>query len=329
MEMEFKDNNSRRRKVFLVIGVVLAVASGGAAFYLSSQGTTAEAAPVPKRTIIVAVRDIPARTIIDAGMLTQREVTDDPSVAQAVTDEDLLLGRLTGVTIYANQAMTPNLLATSAAGAEFSILSPTETISPDSPTWRAISILVPAERAVGGHLEIGQRVDLFLSVSVITSVVDETGQLGEAPDLANGYQTGESTKITWEDIEVLAIVPDEGLYILKVDLHQAEEINHALASANLGKQFEFSFALRPDGDNRLVDRSGYGETFDRIFQQYNLPMPGIIDQDAYPQPSPEPSFIVPGGGPPAQPATPAPSTEPSPVDPSPEISPEPSASPTR
>jgi len=326
MEMMFKDN-SRRRKVFLVLGVVLAVAAGGAAFYLSSQGSTADAAPVPKRIIIVAVRDIPARTIIDAGMLAQREVTDDPSVAQAITDENLLLGRLTGVTIYADQAMTPNLLATSAAGAEFSILSPTETISPDSPIWRAISVLVPAERAVGGHVEIGQRVDLFLSVSIATNVVSETGEFVERPDLVNRYQTGESTKITWEDIEVLAIVPDEGLYILKVDLHQAEEINHALASATLGKQFEFSFALRPDGDNRLVDRSGYGETFDRIFQQYNLPIPGIIDQDAYPQPSPEPSFIVPGAGPPVQPASPAPSTEPSPGQATPEPSVGPSGSP--
>lgn len=291
MEMEFKDN-SRRRKVFVVLGIVLALAAGGAAFFLSSQGSI-QAAEVPMRNVVVAVRDIPSRTVIDGGMLTVRPVPDDPSTAQALDDPSLLIGRLTGVTIYANQVVTPNLLATNAAGAEFSILSPTETIGPDSPYWRAVSVTVPKDRAVGGHVEIGQRVDLFVTIGIDVLVPDENGKLVSEPDPVRGYQPGKATKITWEDVEVLAKDPDADLWVVKVDLHQAEEITHLAAAKDLGQEVDFSFALRPDGDNRVVDRTGYGETIARIFRQYNLPVPELLNFEDNVQGEPQPSPIVP------------------------------------
>lgn len=316
MEMEFKDN-SRRRKVFVALGLVLSIMAGGAAFYLSSQGST-KAAEVPMKTVVVAAQQIPARTVIDGGMLTERSIADDATLAQAVVDPAMLIGRLTGVTIYANQAITPNLLATSTVGAEFSILSPTETISPDSPFWRAVAVFVPKERAVGGNVEIGQRVDLFVTAQIDVLVEGEDGSLVAEPDPVSGYTPGKSTKITYEDVEVLSKDDDADLYVVKVDLHQAEEISHILAIAD--DTVKFSIALRPDGDNRLVDRSDYGETNDRIIKQYNLPVPMIIDLDAYPQPGSAPEDFVPGQAP----ATPAPTPEASPdPDESPEPEPEP------
>jgi len=49
----------------------------------------------------------------------------------------------------------------------------------------------------------------------------------------------------------------------------------------------------PDGDARPVDRSGYGETSDRLFEQYNLPVPQILDLESYQPPRAEPSPFVP------------------------------------
>ena len=48
------------------------------------------------------------------------------------------------------------------------------------------------------------------------------------------------------------------VYILKIDLQQAEEVAHA---QNQGAQF--TIVLRPPGDKREVDRSSYGETTTR------------------------------------------------------------------
>lgn len=134
---------------------------------------------------------------------------------------------------------------------------------------------------------------------------DDAGNLVVEPDRASGYQPGRATKITFEDIEILS-KDDADLYTLKVDLHQAEEISHLMAAKDLGDILDFSIALRPDGDNRLVDRSDYGETHDRIIEQYDLPIPSIIDLDAFLQPGSAPEPFVPGQAP----ATPAPAPEP-------------------
>jgi Flp pilus assembly protein CpaB len=282
MEMEFKDG-SRRRRILLVVGVALALAAGASAFYLSSRAT-AQAAPVPMRTVIVAAKEIPARTVIQTSHLTRREIPESAALLQAVSDPNVLVGRLTGVTIYANQPVTPNLLATSAAGAEFSVLSPTETISPDSPVWRAVSVTVPKERAVGGQLAVGQRVDLFVTVDFKVQSVDSEGNLSELPG-EDGEMSGKATKVTWEDVELLAKDEDGDIYILKVNLHQAEEINHVQASA---EGSAFGIALRPDGDSRDVDTTEYGETVDRLIEEYNFPVPHMVDLQEYPQSSPVP-----------------------------------------
>ena len=60
MEMEFKDS-SRRRTLVLVVGVLLALAAGAAAFMLSSQGNEEPEAAFPTRDVVVAAEPIPAR----------------------------------------------------------------------------------------------------------------------------------------------------------------------------------------------------------------------------------------------------------------------------
>ena len=84
MEMEYHDD-TKRRKVFIVLGVVLAVVAGGAAFYLVNQAQSAGNAAVPTRQVVVAARDLPLRTVITASDITVRSVPDDPSVLSAYT----------------------------------------------------------------------------------------------------------------------------------------------------------------------------------------------------------------------------------------------------
>jgi Flp pilus assembly protein CpaB len=284
MEMEFRDT-SKRRKGLILVGVLLALGAGGGAFMMMSQ---AQQAPpeVKTRTIIVAARDIPAKTSIEASDLTQRTVPDDTWSAIAMTDPAQVVGRLTGVAILFQQPITPNLLASSTAGAQFSILSPTETLAPDAPLLRAVSVDVPDERAVGGQVQVGQHVDVFVTAQV--NVVLPTPAPGAGgpvatpppaspapgaspnPDDPNvPYYTDKSTKVTWQNVPVLA--KNGTMYILKVDEHQAEEISHLQASGNS----MFSLALRPDGDHRAFEAVDYGETTNQIIEDYGMPIPEI------------------------------------------------------
>jgi Flp pilus assembly protein CpaB len=290
MEMEFKDT-SRRRTFVLVLGVLLAVAAGGAAFMLSSQGTNDPVA-LPMRQVVVAADNIPFRTVITADQVTLRLVQDDITNASAFTDPLQVVGRTTAVAIFQYQPLTPNLLTSATSGGSLSILQPTETISPTSPVWRAASISVPAERAVAGYVTEGQRVDLFVTLPVPVpapeegQAEEEGGTPGEPAQAAQpaSFYADSATKLLYTDLEILASPPESGVYILKVDAHQAEELAHL---QNLGAQF--TFTLRPEGDNREIDRSSYGETTNRILTQYNFPLPEVLQVDAYPQPAPFPT----------------------------------------
>jgi Flp pilus assembly protein CpaB len=271
----------------MVVGVIMALVAGATAFMMGNQGkVAAEPESVPTRQILVATTTIPARSIIDSTQLLLREVPDDPSLASAISDPGQIMGLVTAVTIYADQPITPNLFATTEAGQEFSILGPSETISPFSPAWRAVSLTIPMERAVGGLVSPGQHVDIIASVPIAIKIEDENGQMVEGTTL-DGYYSDASTKITLADVEVLTKVPETNVFVLKVDLHQAEELA-ALSTA------QFDLALRPPSDNRVVDRTGYGETLNRVIEQYGYALPRVIQVDRYPQPQEE---VVPEGSP--------------------------------
>ena len=309
MEMEFKDTERRRRLLLIVVGVVLAAAAGWGAFMLASGGGgSAQAITEP---VLVAARDIPARQQVTADDVTIRQVPIDEVLNQSYAEPALVVGRLTAVPVYADQQMTPNLFATNVADTEFAILGPDEEVTLDSPFWRAVSVEVPANRAVGGEITAGQHVDLLVSVDI--QVLTQNAETGEFEEIdtatQDGLMSGKSTKITYQDLLVLKVDPDENMYILKVNLHQAEEIAHVVQEA----PDSFMLVLRPETDTRPVDTSQLGTTTDRLVMTYLFPAPQLIDLSQLLG-----APVTPGsGGAGGPPASPAPSPEGSP-EPAPE-----------
>jgi Flp pilus assembly protein CpaB len=287
MEMEFKDS-SRRRTLVLIVGVVLAIAAGAAAFMLSSQGTEEPEAVFPTRDVVVAADLITARTTIDGLQLAMRPVPIDDTNAAAFTDRAQVQGQIAAIDILQFQPITPNMLASGAGLGQVQILKASETVAPDSPVLRAVSLTVPAERAVGGLIAAGQRVDLIATVPVAVSVPADplTGLPATNPETGEPftYAEGSSTKVMWLDVEILVRNPDSDLYIIRADLQTAEEIAHA---QNQGSQF--TMVLRPETDTRDVDRSSYGETTDTLTARYNFRIPETIDGLTYEQPISFPS----------------------------------------
>jgi Flp pilus assembly protein CpaB len=292
MEMEYKDT-SRRGKVIIVLGIVLALAAGGSAFFLINQAQQqAGQQGLQRVAVVVAKQTIPARKPIEEVDVEVREVPIDQTNAQGiVSTPDKVLGRVSSVTILQGQLVTTNLLASDSTGGQFSILMPDETIGPDSPAWRAVALNVPDDRAVGGMLTPNMTVDVFMTATVLVpqSVADE-GQ----------YYTDKSTKITYQNMVILAKAGP--VYVVRADLQTAEEIAHMQATGTV----QFSMALRPNIDVRTVDATALGATTNRLIQRYGLPLPEV-----YP----------PGDGP-----IPTPLPDPSPT-PTPEVSAEPSVSP--
>jgi Flp pilus assembly protein CpaB len=283
VELEYKDTG-RRAKVVVVVGVILAIVAGGAAYFLITQAQQqAGQAGLQKVAIVVATRAIPARKVIEAADVAVAQVPVDPTNANGVVDDPAkVIGRVPAVTILEGQPVTTNLLASSTEGGQFSILGPDETIAPDSPAWRAISITVADDQAVGGMLQAGETVDVFVTATV--NVPQDLIKAGK-------YYTDKSTKVVYQDMLILARTG--GSYILKTTLAVAEEIAHLQASGTA----QFSMALRPDIDTRQVDATALGETTNRIITKYGLPIPEtypagngpVVTLPPLPSPTPFPS----------------------------------------
>lgn len=278
MEMEYKDP-SRRGRWIVVIGVILAIAAGGAAFFLINQAQEhAGQAGLQKVTVVVAAQTIPARKIIEATDVTVHDVPLDQTNAQGIVSTvDKVIGRVAAVTILQDQMVLTNLLASSSEGGQFSVLGPDETVTPDSISWRAISVTVPDDRAVGGLLTPNQTVDVFVTATVNVFTNSEDGLPKE------GWYTDKSTKLSYQDMLILA--KSGTFYVLKAPLDVAEEISHLQASGTAA----FSLALRPDVDTRQVDASALGTTTNQVIIRYGLPIPVAFPPVSGPIPRPVPT----------------------------------------
>ncbi len=295
MELEYGDSRKKGR-ILIVLGIVLAVVAGASAFGLLTQAQQQAATNVNAATvqIVVAVNAIPARKAIGEADVILKAVPADPVYTTGVFSETAkVVGSVAGVEILAGQPVYANLLAAPGQGDTFSIMGPGETFQPEGPDWRAVSITVPDDLAVGGMINPGDRVDVLL-----TAVV----QIPEELVTEGRYVTDRATKIVYQDLVVLTRVGE--IYIVKVDLATAEELNHLQTTG----QTQFSMVLRPPEDEREVDATALGETTNMIIGKYGLPLP---------QP------LIPGRGPVR---TPAPSPSPSP-SPEPSASAQPSGSP--
>jgi Flp pilus assembly protein CpaB len=291
MEMEYKDP-SKRGKFIVVLGIVLALAAGGAAFFLINQAQQqAGQSGLQKVSVVVAVRPIAARKPVEADDVALREIPLDPtnSGAIAITKLDDVLNHVLAVSVLQDQMLTTNMLASTSTGGQFSILEPGETVAPDSEAWRAVSITVADDKAVGGMIQVGMTVDIIATATV--NVPQDLLDSGK-------YYTDKSTKIMYQNMIILA--KGAGFYILKATMPIAEEIAHMQAAGNM----TFSMVMRPEQDIRQVDATTLGETTNRIIAKYGLPVPEVYPPGNGPLPTPLPTpsitpipSIAPSGSP--------------------------------
>ena len=297
MEMEYKDP-SKRGKFIVVLGIVLALAAGGAAFFLINQAQQqAGQSGLQKVSVVVAVRPIAARKPVEADDVALREIPLDAtnSAAIAITKLDDVLNHVLAVSVLQDQMLTTNMLASTSTGGQFSILEPGETVAPDSEAWRAVSITVADDKAVGGMIQAGMTVDIIATATV--NVPQDLLDSGK-------YYTDKSTKIMYQNMIILA--KGAGFYILRATMPVAEEIAHMQAAGNM----TFSMVLRPEQDIRQIDATTLGETTNRIIAKYGLPVPEVYPpgNGPLPTPLPTPSITPIPSVPPS--GSPAPSTAP-------------------
>ncbi|MDA8332350.1 MAG: Flp pilus assembly protein CpaB [Candidatus Dormibacteraeota bacterium] len=243
------DLKGRVNQVWIAVGLILAIAAFGLAYYFTRSSTTAPKPLVPAngQLVVVARVSIPSGTLITPGML---EVTRLKGVLplNAYTSCQTLVGEAcstaAGVTApktttqsstlsyYAVVAISPNTVITQ------TLVSPNKVSQTPSfgnlnlpPGEVAIAIPLTSQQAVAGYLQAGDRIDIIASA-------------------ANG-----NTNFSFEDIPVLGVgAPSTtasggsssasgGLVVLQVTRSQALGIEELEKSGSI-----YSVALRSAAD---------------------------------------------------------------------------------
>ena len=264
MELEYSDRNSRRSKLYIAVGVIVALVVAATVYVaLQASGLTGEVA-VETRTVVVAAADITARQPVTETDVTTREVVADPANATAFTSVDEVVGRITAVSVPVGQLLAPNLLASTTEGQTFSILAPGEEFDPEGPDHRAVSVTVADANAVAGTLTAGQRVDLVVTMQLTPPAEDGTTEDDDSAATGPQPMGGPSTKVTFQQMSILA--RNGELYILRADLPAAEKIAELTAAGGT-----FTMVLRPEQDDREAETEG--STIDRLIEEFDFPVP--------------------------------------------------------
>lgn len=254
----------RRARLILIVGILLALIAGVGTFFVISSSQQAQPPPVlPTTDVLVAVRDIPARTQLAAADIRVAKVNLEVAPPTALKTPEEAIGKVLTQAVSINEP----ILATKFAAADraFTVFPPNETFAPDSPAYRIMTITVPDNFAVGGILVAGDVVDVMYvfpfdpiaKLDIDVPLVIVPGQ--EPTEIADTV-----AKIILGPVPILS--RDAAVYTIRVDTALAERLAYIQAAGGT-----LQMLLRAPGDDRAAATTG--ATFGSVYQIFRFPIP--------------------------------------------------------
>lgn len=257
-----EDRTKRRARLVLILGAALALIASLTAYALVS-GASAPAAPaIPTVPVVVAARELPARTALAEADLRVARYNEGTAPAAALKDTKDLVGKVLTVPLALGEPVLPTKFA-AANAPTFTVFPPGQSVTPgqalppNTPNYRALSISVPDPNAVGGVLQPGDLVDI-----VYTFNLDPTKYLrtGGSPDRTSDF----TAKVLLQNVPILA--RKESVYTIRTDAETAERLAYLAAAGGT-----LQLLLRAGGDQRTVTTTG--ATFQVVFDQFRFKIP--------------------------------------------------------
>src|ERR1700681_1274526 len=213
------------RRIPLIVGIVLALGTGVLMLsYLGSlRGQTTVA---PAVTVYVAAHDVPARALLNAGLVTEVKRPASEVDPDAVADRKELVGKYSLITIPAGSVVTRSKIGLAGANA----LPARLPIG-----MRAVSISIDRVKGVAGLIQPGDRVD----------VVAVPPRVGSEVPRASAILRGALVLAMGNAVETTSATPspDTQNNLTTVTLALTPEQVNLLASADLNTTLRL--ALRP------------------------------------------------------------------------------------
>ena len=218
-------------RISLALGILVAVVAGVGTYLWANAERNAAPTDVAMVDVVVAARDIEARSALGSSDLKIVQLPRDVAPANALRDANGAVGLITTVRLTTNEPVLPTKIAQLGSEGIIAVLPPGQTVS-NSLAFRAMSVNVPDANAAGGLIVAGDHVDILYTLSV----VDPT-----RPDFVG--------RIVIQDIPVLAKTIT--VYTLRIDAATAERIAALQASGG-----SLQLLLRAPGDARPAGTAG-------------------------------------------------------------------------
>lgn len=256
----------RRARIILILGVLLALIAGaGTFFYAQSAQTAAPPPPAPTTDVLVAARELPARTALTAADIKVAKINTDAAPPAGLKDPKDAIGKVLVTAVGLNEPLLPSKFAS--VERAFTVFPPGVNVEPGSPAYRVMTISVPDNFAVGGILVAGDNVDIMyvFSFDPNTKLLIPQGAA-----VAAGQQ-----KITSDTVAKIILGPMQilsragAVYTIRVDAALAERVAYIQAAGG-----QLQLLLRAPTDDRAVSTTG--ATFASVYTQFKFPLPERI-----------------------------------------------------
>jgi pilus assembly protein CpaB len=264
-----QDGSKRRARLILILGVVLAIAAGAGTFFYASQAQTTTAAVIPTTKVLVAAREIPAKTTLTAADVRVQEFNLDAKPAAALALPEDAIGKITTTTISTGEPILASKF-NDPKNPVFVVIPVTSldangNIKSDTPNFRALSITVPDANAVGGAIAPGDIVDVIFTMNLDPQRFFQNPRTSLTADF--------TSKIILERVPILARTLS--VYTIRADAITSESLAYLQASGG-----QLMLLLRAPRDERAS--GSVGTTFEDIFKKYGL---ALNDKTTAPAPN--------------------------------------------
>lgn len=211
--------------------MLIAVLAGSGTYFYATVARTTPPTDTLTVAVLVAARDIEARSALGSGDLKVIQLPRDAAPANALRDASGVVGMITTVGLSANEPVLPTKVAQLGSEGIIAVLPPGQTVA-NSIGFRAMSLNIPDANAAGGLIVAGDHIDILYTLAIVEPTrSDFVG------------------RIVIQDVPVLAKTIT--VYTLRIDVTTAERIAALQASGGT-----LQLLLRAPGDARPAGTAG-------------------------------------------------------------------------
>jgi len=261
-----EDRSSRRARLVMIVGILLAVLAGVGAFVVGSGSQSAAPTPVETTPVVVASRELARLTSLTAADLKLEQYPASIAPAGAIKDPKDVVGKVLSVALGAGEPILPAKLGSATGAAPFTVFPPNaqppagQAIAPGTPDYRAISITVADGFAAGGAVLPGDLVDILYTLSLDPAKYFQGSDQNRVADF--------SAKVVLQNVPILARALT--VYTIRTDAQTAERIAYLTASGGA-----LQLLLRSGQDQRTAATTG--ATFGDAYKTFNLKVPSRVN----------------------------------------------------